>query len=192
MLKTILAISGKPGLYKLISRGSKNLIVETVDKQKKRMPAFGADKVVSLGDISIYTDDDKEIALSKVFENIQKQYDGKPVDLSPKKAEQADIVAFFEKALSNFDRDRVRVSDMRKVLSWYNLLIEYGITDFSIKEEEETEAEGKNAEAVKAAAPIKEKPTTKKDSAPAKDKSARKTATPVKSTATANRAKVKK
>jgi hypothetical protein len=58
MMKKILAISGKPGLYKLVSRGTNNLIVETIDAQKKRMPAFGADQVVSLGDISIYTNAD--------------------------------------------------------------------------------------------------------------------------------------
>lgn len=130
MINTILAISGKPGLYKLVSRGNRSLIVETVDAQKKRMPAFAADKVVSLADISIYTDDDNEIALTKVFDNIKNEYAGKPVDLSPKKADQDDIIAFFAKVLPNYDKDRVRVSDMRKVLSWYNLLVEYGITDF--------------------------------------------------------------
>lgn len=141
MLKTILAISGKPGLYKLVSRGNKSLIVETVDAQKKRMPAFGADKVVSLHDISIYTDDDNEVSLESVFESIKANYDSKVVDLSPKKASQDDIVAFFAKVLPNYDQDRVRVSDMRKVLAWYNLLIEYGITEFVSKEEETEEAE---------------------------------------------------
>ena len=136
MLKTILVISGKPGLYKLISRGNRNLIVETVDEQKKRMPVFNTERVVSLGDISIYTDDDSEIKLSEVFENIRKEYNGKAVDISAKKASEADIVAFFEKILSNYDRDRVRVNDMRKVLSWYNMLIAYGMTDFKEKEEE--------------------------------------------------------
>ena len=110
MLKTILAISGKPGLYRLVSRGNKSLIVETVDDAKKRMPAFGADKVVSLADISIYTNDDS--------------------------AEQDDIVAFFTKVLPNYDTDRVRVSDMRKVLAWYNLLVNYGITEFEEKKED--------------------------------------------------------
>lgn len=141
MLRTILAISGKPGLYKLVSRGNKSLIVETVDAQKKRMPAFGADKVVSLADISIYTDDDAEVSLPSVFESIKENYDGKAVDLSPKKASQDDVIAFFEKVLPNYDKDRVRVSDMRKVMAWYNLLIDYGITEFATKEEEETEAE---------------------------------------------------
>lgn len=139
MIKQILAISGKPGLYKLISRGNKSLIVETVDEQKKRMPAFGADKVVSLGDISIYTNDDNEVSLASVFTSIKENYDGKQVDLSPKKADQDDIIAFFAKVLPNYDTDRVRVSDMRKVLSWYNLLVAYGITDFEEKEEEKAE-----------------------------------------------------
>ncbi|MBQ9363798.1 MAG: DUF5606 domain-containing protein [Bacteroidaceae bacterium] len=146
MLKTILAIAGKPGLYKLLSRGANSLIVETVDAQKKRMPAFGADKVVSLGDISIYTDDDKEIALSKVFENMKDLYEGKIIDIVPKKAGQDEIIAVFEKALPNYDKDRVRVSDMRKVISWYNLLIDYGFTTFF--EEEEATKKEESAESI--------------------------------------------
>lgn len=135
MIKQILAISGKPGLYKLVSRGNKSLIVETVDEQKKRMPAFGADRVVSLGDISIYTNDDNEVSLASVFQSIKQNYGGKAVDLSPKKADQDDIIAFFAKVLPNYDTDRVRVSDMRKVLSWYNILINNGINEFESKEE---------------------------------------------------------
>ena len=135
MIKQILAISGKPGLYKLVSRGNKSLIVETVDEQKKRMPAFGADRVVSLGDISIYTNDDNEVSLASVFQSIKQNYDGKAVDLSPKKADQDDIIAFFAKVLPNYDTDRVRVSDMRKVLSWYNIIINNGINEFESKEE---------------------------------------------------------
>ena len=130
MIKKILAISGKPGLYKLVSRGNKSLIVETIDEQKKRMPAFGAEKVVSLGDISIYTNDDKEVSLASVFESIKQNYNGTTVDLSPKKASQEDIIDFFAKVLPNYDTDRVRVSDMRKVLSWYNILVSNGINEF--------------------------------------------------------------
>ena len=135
MLKTILAISGKPGLYKFISRGKNMLIVESLDATKKRQPAYATDRVVALADISIYTDDDKEIPLANVFQNIQKEYDGKTVDLHPKKASQDEVLAFFKKALPNYDADRVRVSDMRKVLAWYNILVEEGLTDFELKEE---------------------------------------------------------
>jgi LytS/YehU family sensor histidine kinase len=140
MLKTILAISGKPGLYRLVSRGNKMLIVETIDNAKKRMPAHSADKVVSLADISIYTDDDNEVSLASVFESIKEKYDGKAVELSAKKADQSDIISFFEKVLPNYDTDRVRVSDMRKVLAWYNLLINDGMTSF-VEENEESAAE---------------------------------------------------
>ena len=139
MIRKILAISGKPGLYRLISRGNKSLIVETVDEQKKRIPAFGADRVVSLGDISIYTNDDSEVPLATVFESIKTNYGEKPLDLSPKKASQDDIIAFFTKVLPNYDTDRVRVSDMRKVLSWYNILTADGYTEFAAKDEEESE-----------------------------------------------------
>ena len=145
MIRKILAISGKPGLYKLISRGNKSLIVETVDEQKKRVPAFGADRVVSLGDISIYTNDDSEVPLGDVFESIKANYGEKPLDLSPKKASQDDIIAFFAKVLPNYDPDRVRVSDMRKVLSWYNILTADGYTDFKRKDDEE-EPEGEDKE----------------------------------------------
>ena len=108
------------------------------------MPAFGADRVVSLGDISIYTNDDNEVSLASVFQSIKQSYDGKAVDLSPKKADQDDIIAFFAKVLPNYDTDRVRVSDMRKVLSWYNILINNGINEFESKEEEGAE-EGQKA-----------------------------------------------
>lgn len=139
MLKTILAISGKPGLYKFISRGKNMLIVESLDAEKKRQPAYATDRVVALSDISIYTDDDKEVPLANVFQNIQKEYDGKVVDLHPKKASQDEVLTFFKKVLPNYDADRVRVSDMRKVLAWYNILIGEGITDFELKEEAEEE-----------------------------------------------------
>ena len=140
MLKTVLAISGKPGLYRLVSRGNKMLIVETIDETKKRLPAHSADKVVSLADISIYTDDDNEVSLASVFESIKEKYDGKAVELYAKKADQSDIISFFEKVLPNYDTDRVRVSDMRKVLAWYNLLINDGMTSF-VEENEESAAE---------------------------------------------------
>ena len=65
----------------------------------------------------------------------------KPLDLSPKKATQDDIIAFFAKVLPNYDTDRVRVSDMRKVLSWYNILTADGYTEFVSKEEEGSEEE---------------------------------------------------
>ena len=79
--------------------------------------------------------------MASVFENIKKEYEGKKVDLSPKKASQADIVKFFGNVIPNYDVDRVHVSDMRKLLSWYNILVESGEDDFSEETEEEAEAD---------------------------------------------------
>lgn len=154
MIKKILSISGKPGLYKLVSRGNKSLIVETIDEQKKRIPAFGAERVVSLGDISIYTNDDKEVSLASVFESVKQNYGGKAVDLSPKKATEKEIVEFFTKVLPNYDTDRVRVSDMRKVVSWYNILVNNGLDEFESKQEEGEEAEGEQATEAESASDV--------------------------------------
>ena len=110
MLNTILAIAGKPGLYKFVSRGNKMMVVEAIDQTKKRLPALATDKIVALSDISIYTDDDKEIPLADVFENIKKIFDSQIVDLHHKKASQDEIIEFFQKVLPNYDNDRVQIT----------------------------------------------------------------------------------
>ncbi len=139
MLEKILAISGKPGLYKLLSRGNNSLIVETLDAQKKRMPVFGADKVISLADIAMYTDDE-EVPLRRVFKNIFEKEGGKKTNLDYKKASKDELAAFMGEALPNYDRDRVYPADMKKLAHWYNILIENEITDFEEpKTEENTE-----------------------------------------------------
>ncbi len=138
MLEKILAISGKPGLYKLLSRGSNSLIVETLDAQKKRMPVFGTDKVISLADIAMYTDDE-EVPLRRVFKNILEKEGGKKTSLDYKKASKDELAAFMGEALPNYDRDRVYPADMKKLAQWYNILIENEITDFEEPKTEDTE-----------------------------------------------------
>ena len=129
MLQKILAISGEPGLYKLISRGNRFLIVETLDDKKKRMPAQGADKVISLNDIAMYTEDE-EVPLPQVFEAIKKLQDGKAIEIDCKNADKDELFGFFAEVLPSFDRDRVHTSDIKKLIQWYNILLENGITDF--------------------------------------------------------------
>lgn len=138
MLEKILAISGKPGLYKLVSRGNNSLIVETLDEQKKRMPVFGADKVISLADIAMYTDDE-EVPLRRVLKNILEKEGGKKTSLDYKKAGKDELAAFMADALPNYDRDRVYPTDMKKLAQWYNILVENEITDFDEPEKETTE-----------------------------------------------------
>ena len=122
MLETVLAISGKPGLYRLISRGNRSLIVETVDAQKKRFPAFAADKVISLADIAMYTDE-KEVPLRQVLNSIKEKESGKKVSLDYRKASKDELNAFLG--------DRVYPSDIKKLIQWYNILIENGLDDFN-------------------------------------------------------------
>ncbi len=129
MLETILAISGKPGLYKLVSRGNQNLIVETLDDAKKRMPAFAADKVISLADIAMYTDEG-EVPLREVLNNLKKKEGGKESAFDFKKASRDALADFFAEVLPNYDRERVYPADIKKLISWYNLLVKAGITDF--------------------------------------------------------------
>ena len=138
MLETVLAISGKPGLYKLVSRGNNSLIVETLDAQKKRLPVFGTDKVISLADIAMYTDEE-EVPLRRVFKNILEKEDGKKTSLDYKKASKDELAAFMAEALPNYDRDRVYPADMKKLAQWYNILIENEITDFEEPKTENTE-----------------------------------------------------
>lgn len=133
-----MAISGKPGLYKLVSKATNMLIVESLDEKKKRIPAHATDKIVSIANISIYTDDGQDTALPNVFESIKKEYDGKIVDINHKNADKDVIIEFFKKVLPNYDVDRVHVSDMRKVIAWYNILVKAGITDF-VEENKPTE-----------------------------------------------------
>lgn len=138
MLKSILTIAGKPGLYKLLASGRNMLIVETIDATKKRIPVHATDKVVSLGDIAMFTDDE-EVPLWQVLENVKAKAEGKAVALDPKTATNEELAEFFGEVLPNYDRDRVYMTHVRKLIQWYNMLIANGITEFKPEEEEATE-----------------------------------------------------
>ncbi len=139
MIRRILSISGKPGLYRLVSQGKNMLIVESL-ADKRRQPIYANDKVVSLGDISIYTlEGDKPLA--EVLESVKDKADGKAVDIKAFANDQA-IRDYFREILPDFDDDRVYTSDIKKLLTWYNMLIAHGITEFVEKTTEETQSDG--------------------------------------------------
>lgn len=146
MLETILAIAGKPGLYRLVNRGNRSLIVETIDKAKKRMPAFGTDRIISLADIAMYTDSE-EVPLRQVLKNMLEKEGGKKASIDVKKASKEELAAYVGEVLPNFDRDRVFPSDMKKLVQWYDILVENGLTDF---DETLKETEGDNIDSRKA------------------------------------------
>jgi hypothetical protein len=140
MLKEILSVSGKPGLYKLISQGKNMFIAESLI-DKKRIPVYSSDKVVSLGDIAIYTDNE-EVPLANIFNTIKAKESGEKINQDPS-AKPDELRNYFAEILPNFDRERVYPSDIKKMINWYNILINAGITLFE-EEEEEEEEEDKN------------------------------------------------
>lgn len=139
MKDTIIAISGKPGLYKLISRGNNNLIVETVDATRRRMPVFASDRVTSLRDTAMYTDSEDK-PLLEILDIMCKKEKGKETAINYKKATGKELREYFAEILPDFDRDRVHDSDIKKLLQWYNILVKNGITDFLDEEEQAEEA----------------------------------------------------
>lgn len=137
MLKSILFISGKPGLYKLISQGKNMIIVEAISAERKRIPVYGHDKITSLADIAIYTDAD-EVSLKDILNTIKEKENGGTPAIDTKKATNDELRAYFKEILPDFDRDRVYPTDIKKIINWYNILTANGITDFQDDENEET------------------------------------------------------
>lgn len=137
-LEGILAISGQPGLFKLVSKGKNSVIVESLSTGK-RMPAFATSRISTLEDVAIYTYDE-DIALRQVFVKMYEKYEGKTVLIV--KASNKELMDVLESVLPDFDKERVYVSDAKKVINWYNTLIEHKIlVRENIKTEETEKAE---------------------------------------------------
>ncbi len=139
----ILSISGKPGLHKMVGESKNGLIVESLTDGKK-FPAFSHERISSLKEISIYTETG-DISLKEVLKKIKEIQDGKPVD-NPKKANSSDLKALFEQFVPDYDKDAVYVSDIKKVFTWYNLLLEKDMLDFTDDEEEDETGDGNSEE----------------------------------------------
>lgn len=125
-------------MYRLIGESKSNLVVESLT-DGKRGPAFAHERISTLKDISIYTDDE-DVPLDEVFKKIYDLKNGEAV-LNPKKASANQIRELFAEILPDYDRDSVYVSDMKKVFTWYNFLLEKGLMEFTEEEEKEEQKE---------------------------------------------------
>ena len=134
-LTKILSVAGKPGLHELVAQSKNGIIVQSL-AGKKRFPISSTTNVSSLNDIAIYTFEG-EIPLREIFRNIFKKENGK-AGLSHKESSNA-IFTYFNDIAPGFDDERVYVSDMKKVLQWYNILQGFGLVDLELSEEEATE-----------------------------------------------------
>lgn len=137
MLKEILAISGKPGLFKLLSAGNNSLIVEQLS-DKKRLPVRANERVVSLKEISIYTTEGDK-PLGEVLDAVYQYAGGQPVDLKAMGNDKQAYFDYFAQVLPIYDQEMVHANEIKKMLTWYNILLANGFTSFANVEEESSE-----------------------------------------------------
>jgi len=138
-LKEILSIAGKPGLYQMIAQSKNGVVVESMI-DGKRFTAFAHERVSSLEEISIYTDNE-ELSLKEVFKRIHEKHEGtKSID---PKSDKKLLRSYFEEVVPEHDQERVYTSDIKKMIGWYNLLVDKEMLEF---EEEEKEEKGEGGE----------------------------------------------
>lgn len=150
-LNGIIAISGRPGLFKVIAQGKNSVIVESMI-DKKRFPAYATERISTLDDISVFTYEE-DVKLTDIFEKMLELY---PTEGPSHKADMKELEAAMAQFLPNWDQDRVYPSDVRKLFQWYNLLIKAG--SFEAAKAEETAEAAKEVKAPKAEAPKKKAP----------------------------------
>jgi hypothetical protein len=147
-LEDIINISGKSGLFKVISRTKNGLIAESLEN-KKRIPVFATDNVSAFTDISIYTADDS-VSLKEVFQNISKKESGGATSIDPN-ADADTVKGYFKEVLPDYDEDQVYNSHIKKVLKWYNTLQQVKLLEELLKEEDEGKEGDEGQETSKAA-----------------------------------------
>ncbi|MBK5203225.1 MAG: DUF5606 domain-containing protein [Prolixibacteraceae bacterium] len=133
MLKGLLAISGQAGLFKMVSEAKNCVIVESL-VTKKRMPAYASSKISSLSDVAVYTETG-ETPLKEIFKKIFDHEEGKEI---PESKSNNELKEYFATVIPEYDHNRVYVSDIKKIIKWYNLLLQKNLLNFD-KEEEEKE-----------------------------------------------------
>ena len=135
-LSKILAISGKPGLYKMLTQTKAGFIVESLT-DGKRFPVFAHERVSTLEEISIFIAGDEDMPMKEVLRKIFDKLEGKSgLDSG---ADSKALKSFFLEIVPNYDQERVYVSDIKKTLAWYNLLLEKDMLEFKDEETETTE-----------------------------------------------------
>ena len=161
-LSKILSISGRTGLFKVVSQLKNAVLVESLI-DKKRFPAFAHEKISSLQEISIFTTGEDK-PLKDILKTIFEKLEGKPA--LEGKSDNKSLASFFLEIVPDYDSERVYLSDIKKIVNWYNLLLENNLLDFSEKEEDKKESS--ENEISEPSAEIKEPAEKKKKSAPRK------------------------
>lgn len=137
-IKDFIAISGQPGLYKMISQGKSLLIAENL-LTGQRIPVHGSAQVSSMEEIAVFTDTEDK-PLKEIFLEIYQKEEGKTI-MDPKKSTDDQIRSYFATILPAYDRKKVYVSDMKKIYTWYNILVTSGKIDWTPDEQPKEEEE---------------------------------------------------
>lgn len=163
-LSGIIAISGRPGLFKVIAQGKNNVIVESL-VDRKRFPAYSSDRISALDDISIYTYEEEK-PLKEIFKSIYEKENG--IETISHKETDIKLVNYLLEVLPNYDQERVYVSDIKKIFQWYNLLHKSGELKVEAAKKEEENPDVVSKEKPKAAkkSPKEDKEATKKVTSP--------------------------
>ena len=132
-LKEILSIAGRPGLYKTITQAKNGVIVESLS-EGKRFTAFSHERISSLEEISIFTEEE-DMPLVDVFKMMFEKLEGKQA-IDPKSGKE-ELNKFFDEMVPEYNKERVYTSDIKKVIAWYNVLVEKGMLEFPEEEEKE-------------------------------------------------------
>ncbi len=162
------------------------LIIESLT-DKKRIPAYARDKVISLGDIAIYTNE-KEVPLYEVLSSVKQKENGQKVSIELSKASPDELRAYLAELLPDFDRERVYPTDIKRLLTWYNLLLEAGITEYEPQEEKQEKKEETAETAVEEPKKATPQKTVRAKSTASTSAAAKKQAAPKKTATTATKA----
>jgi hypothetical protein len=133
-LEKYIAVSGLPGIFELVATRNNGLLVADMDTKKTKFYTMRKHQFTPLGSVAIYTYGDA-VAIADVFKAMNEQNEGNPIPETNVPAPE--LFKYFDKILPDFDRDRVFISDIKKVIKWYNFLDERSLLDFSGKDEEE-------------------------------------------------------
>jgi hypothetical protein len=145
-IKDFIAISGQPGLFKLISQGKSILIAENLENGQ-RLPVHPSSHVSSMEEIAVFTDSEDK-PLKEIFLDIYQKEDGKTI-LDPKKSTNDQIKDYFATVLPNYDRNKVYVSDMKKIFTWYNILVANSTIEWTADPVPDAETDSSVSEEVK-------------------------------------------
>ena len=137
-LKEIASVSGKGGLFKILKPAKGGVILESMDEAKSKLVVGASQRLSVLSEISIYTTTKEgTVLLQEVLQKINKQI-GKELGVTPE-SDNGQLKAFLKSVLPEFDEDRVYVSDIKKLVKWYAILLKEAPEVFDIPIEEKTD-----------------------------------------------------